>query len=69
MKPCLIALAVTSLISCNGSSQQTTQQKEIEPNWRVAQITTQEHSYNKSGLLDTTRRTEDIYVNGVSGCY
>lgn len=67
MKFNLLLLGTIFLTSCNGTSQQTEQLKAIEVDWQVAEVTTQEHSYNESGMLDTTRQTQNIYVNGVTG--
>lgn len=67
MKFNVILFATIFFISCNGTSQQSEPQKAKEQNWQVAQVLTQVHSYNKSGLLETTRRIQDVYVNGVSG--
>jgi hypothetical protein len=67
MKFNVILLATIFFISCNGTSQQSEPQKSNEQNWQVAQVLTQVHSYNKLGLLDTTHRVQDVYVNGVSG--
>lgn len=67
MKFNVILLATIFFISCNGTSQQTEQQKDIEQNWQVSQVLTQKHSYNKLGLLDTTLQIRDVYVNGESG--
>lgn len=67
MKFNVILLATIFFISCNRTSQQSEPQKANEQNWQVAQVLTQVHSYNKLGLLDTTHRVQDVYVNGVSG--
>ena len=67
MKFNIILLTTIFFFSCNGTSQHKEEQKGNEQNWQIAQVLKHEHSYNKFGLLDTTLRIQDMYVNGASG--
>ena len=67
MKFNIILLTTIFFISCNGTSQHLEPQKTSVQKWQVAQVLTQVHSYSKSGLLDTTHRVQDVYVDQVSG--
>ncbi len=67
MKVNIILLIAIIFTSCNGTSQQKAQSKTVDEDWNVAKVIIQEHSYNKQGLLDTTHRIENYYVNGQIG--
>jgi hypothetical protein len=54
-------------LSCNGNIKQKIQTKPIEENWQIQREVSQKHTYNKSGLLDTTFRVEKHYVDGQVG--
>ncbi|MEO7048805.1 MAG: hypothetical protein ABI091_26120 [Ferruginibacter sp.] len=66
MKFNLILIIIILFTACNQPSQQKTgQQKPTEQTWQISDAITKTHSYNKSGLLDSTVEVENIYLKGI----
>jgi len=66
MKVCSSLLFAIVLTSCSGVSQPTKATEAIKA-WQTKIVRRQKHIYTQSGLLDTTYRFEEYYVNGQVG--
>jgi len=67
MKVCLFLLIAVALTSCNGVPGPSAKSAEPIKPWQKKIVRRQKHTYTQSGLLDTTYRVEDYYVNGQLG--
>lgn len=66
MKFNLILFTIIFFVACNRPSQQKAeQQKPTEQTWQISEAITKTHSYNKSGLLDSTVEVQDFYLKGI----
>jgi hypothetical protein len=54
-------------LACQSTSSHEMQPKVNSENWQIITITTQNHVYNKLGLLDTTFQALNYYLNGHYG--
>jgi hypothetical protein len=64
MKIIRLFLFAALLYSCNGTSQQKEELKEIDENLQIKNKTTLTNTYTKSGVLDTSYGTNSIYLKG-----
>lgn len=62
-----LILVIVIFTSCNGLSQQKPKSEPSEINWEITRKVIQEYSYTKSGLIDTTYKTEYFYLKGQIG--
>jgi hypothetical protein len=64
MKIIRLFLFAALLYSCNGTSQPKEEVKAIDENLQIKTKTTLTHTYTKSGLLDSSYKTQSFYLKG-----
>ena len=64
MKVIRLFLFATLFYSCNETSQSKEELKAIDENLQIKNKTTLRHTYTKSGLLDSSYKTQSFYIKG-----
>jgi len=52
-------------VSCSGGTQHESQSTQVEKPWEQKIVTTEIHTYNQLGILDSTYKTETYFISGV----